>query len=142
MKRSSVFLVPLVSGCMLGEWRSQPAERPLTRAELSSREVSVTAADPDLASEVARAMVGEGFKVVGHPPYHEELEVSLNVEQAPQGLVAVATLRSDGFFVDEVQASGNIGQAAASVAKTLAGSQAMADFVRNNGVPQQSKLTQ
>jgi hypothetical protein len=141
-QRSLTLAFVLASGCAVGEWRSQPAERPLTRTELSSREVSVTAADPDLAGAVAQAMAGVGFKVVGHAPYHEELEVSLNVEQAPQGLVAVATVRSDGFFVDEAQASGNIGQAAAVVARTLAGSQAMADFVRNNGVPQQSKFTQ
>jgi hypothetical protein len=142
MKRQLfMIVVALTSGCMLGEWRSTPAERPLTRPELASRGVTVTSADKDLADQVAQAMAGQGFKVVTHPPYHEELELTLTVAQDSDGLVAVGILRSDDFFVDEVRAKGNVGEAAASVARTLAGSQAMADFVRNNGVPQQTKLT-
>ena len=130
----------LASGCALGEWRSTPAERPLSHHELASRDVTVTSADKDLANVVAQAMASEGFKVVTHPPYHEALELTLNVQRAPEGLVAVATLRSDDFFVDEVRARGTVGDAAAAVARTLAGSQAMADFVRNSGLPQHTNL--
>src|SRR5450432_2673757 len=141
MKRLAVILL-LACGCTIGEWRSSPADRPLTRQELASRDLTVTSRDKDLANLVAQAMASQGFKVVTHPPYHEELELTLNVERDPDGLIAVGTLRSDDFFVDEVRAKGNVGEAAASVARTLAGSQAMADFVRNNGVPQQAKFTE
>jgi hypothetical protein len=134
-------VVALASGCALGEWRSTPAERPLSHRELASWDVTVTSADKDLANVVAQAMASQGFKVVTHPPYHEELELTLKVQQAPEGLVAVATLRSDDFFVDEVRAKGTVGDAAAEVARTLAGSQAMADFVRNSGLPQQTNLS-
>ncbi|HEX4382048.1 MAG TPA: hypothetical protein VH083_03840 [Myxococcales bacterium] len=142
MKRWLALPMILVSGCMIGEWKSEPAERPLTPHEKESREVSISGADADLATAVAEAMVAEGFRVVSHAPYHEELEVEMEVVKAPEGLVAVATVRSDGFFVEEARAAGNVGQAAYALARTLSHSQAMADFVRNNGVPQQSKFTQ
>ena len=129
----------LACGCASGEWRSRPAEHPSSRTELGSRDVTVDAgADPDLSRAVAKAMSDAGFKVVSHPPYHKELELTVNVLQAPQGPIAVATLRSDGFFVDEVRAPGGGDGIAAALAQTLAGSQAMADFVRNNGLPQQA----
>jgi hypothetical protein len=142
MKRWLAFPLILVSGCMIGEWKSEPAERPLTPRERQSREVSVSGADADLAAAVAQALVAEGFHVVSHAPYHEELEVEMEVVKAPEGLVAVATVRSDGFFVEEARAAGDVGHAAYAVARTLANSHAMADFVRNNGIPQQSKFTQ
>jgi hypothetical protein len=72
--------------------------------------------------------------VVAHPPYHEELEVTVST----QGPVAIATLRSDGFFVDEERATGND---TAALARALARSSAMADFVRNGGLPQQSNFS-
>jgi hypothetical protein len=103
-------------------WPARPADKPATRAELASYEL--TAPDPELA----RAMAGEGFKVVDHAPYQGQLEVSLSHE----GDLAVATLRSDGFFVDEA-----LGTDVAGLAHTLAVSARVAEFIRNSGLPQQ-----
>jgi hypothetical protein len=129
----------LACGCASGEWRSKPAERPSSKMELGSRDVTVdSGANPDFSRAVAKAMSDAGFNVVSHAPYHKELELKVDLLQAPQGSVAVATLRSDGFFVDEVRAHGGGDEAAVALAKTLATSQAMADFVRNNGLPQQA----
>jgi len=44
----------------------------------------------------------------------------------------VATLRSDGWFVDEA-----VGTDLDALAETLALSQRVADFIRNSGLPQQ-----
>jgi hypothetical protein len=135
-------LVALTAGCALGEWRSTPAERPLSRHELASREVTVdTGDDPGLSQAVAQALVSEGFKVVSHAPYHEALELAVNVVHVSEGQVAVATLRSDGFFVDEARAPVQGSDTAAALARTLAVSQAMADFVRNSGLPQQTAFS-
>jgi hypothetical protein len=138
--RSTAVLILLGSGCMSGEWRSTSADRPLSRNELASRDVTISSPDRELANAVAKAMASEGFRVVTHAPYHTQLELEVSVQRATGGLVAVATLSSDGFFVDEARAGNDVYGAAAAVAKTLAGSQAMADFVRNNGVPQQNSF--
>jgi hypothetical protein len=158
-KRSTIVMVlALSAGCMSGQWLSTPAERPLSRNELASRQVTVDQGEnPRLSRSVAEALTTAGFNVVSHPPYHKELELSVAFLRGPDGPVAVATLRSDGFFVDEVRVGGGgdvrVGgrdevrragrdmDAAAVIARTLAGSQAMADFVRNNGLPQQSDCT-
>ena len=79
--------------------------------------------------------------MVAHPPYHEDLEVTLSVARKPEGAVALATLRSDGFFIEEAQAPLDGIDAADALARTLAGSQGMADFVRNSGTPQQNSLS-
>jgi hypothetical protein len=135
-------LVALTAGCASGEWRSTPAEPPLSRRELASRDVTVDSGDdPGLSQAVAQALVSEGFKVVSHAPYHEALELAVNVVHASGGQVAVATLRSDGFFVDEARAPIQGSDTAASLARTLAVSQAMADFVRNSGLPQQTAFS-
>ena len=130
------------AGCAAGQWRSQRADDPLTRSELSSRNVSVSdgSHDPALYTAFARALASEGFTVVAHPPYHDDLEVTLSVANRADGTVAIGTLRSDGFFIDEVQAPLD-GTAPAALARTLAVSQGMADFVRNSGTPQQRNLT-
>ncbi len=124
----------LVTACMAGQWRSKPAERPLSRSELASRNLTVADGEhhPGLCHAFSLALATEGFTVVAHPPYHEELEVTLSVARAAEAAVAVATLRSDGFFVDEARAplDGNDATAAA-LARTLAVSQGVADFVRN-----------
>jgi hypothetical protein len=132
--RIAIAAALLSAGCMTGQWRSTPAERPLTPAELASRSLTVTGADPDLCHTFAQALIDDGFKVVSHPPFHEELEVTV----ATEGPVAVATLRSDGFFVDEEHVTGND---TAALARALARSHAMADFVRNGGLPQQTSFS-
>ncbi|HEY5677974.1 MAG TPA: hypothetical protein VIR81_14370, partial [Myxococcales bacterium] len=63
-----------------------------------------------------------------HPPYHRELEVTLTRE----GEQLVATLRSDGFFVDEA-----LGPSPEVIARTLAVSARVAEFIRNSGLPVQ-----
>ena len=133
-----------LGGCAAGQWRSRLADNPLTRSELSSRNLSVADATHDsmLHAAFVRALAREGFTIAAHPPYHEDLEVTLNVVRAPEGVVAVATLRSDGFFIDEACAALDGADAAlATLAKTLALSQGTADFVRNSGTPQQKGLS-
>ncbi len=54
----------------------------------------------------------------------------------------MATLRSDGFFIDETHAPFDGTDAAvATLARTLAVSQGTADFVRNSGTPQQKSFS-
>ncbi|MCA1825861.1 MAG: hypothetical protein ABR567_01060 [Myxococcales bacterium] len=111
-------LLLLLAGCAIGQWESVPAEKPATVAELAAWPLSVR--DPALAADFERA----GFKVVDRPPYKGELELRV------QG--GVYTLRSDGFFVDEVSG--------ADAAVRLAHSRRVAEFVRNSGLPQQRML--
>jgi hypothetical protein len=104
-------------------WPARPAEHPATRAELASYELTVRG-----PPQFAAAMAEQGFHVVDHPPYNRQLEVTLERE----GNALVATLRSDGWFVDEALAA-NIYDAAS----TLAVSARVAEFIRNSGLPQQ-----
>lgn len=78
--------------------------------------------------ELSQALAAQGFRVVEHEPYKGDLLLEL----APDG---VATLRSDGFFVDE--ATGGDFQA---IARQLAVSQRVADFIRNSGLPPQRQV--
>jgi len=136
-------LVALLAGCAAGHWRSRSANKPLTRSELSSRNLSVAdRAHPALHAAFVRALASEGFTVVAHPPYHEDLEVTLTIARTPEGVIAMATLRSDGFFIDEAHAPFDGTDAAiATLAKTLAVSQGMAEFVRNSGTPEQKSFS-
>jgi hypothetical protein len=142
--RSRVFVLAALAACA-GEWHSTPAEQPLSRRELSSYDVTVAYVESDdaaLAQSLSKAMIADGFRVVGHKPYHEQLQVTLTTERSQSGPVAIATLRSDGFFVDEARAPERGGEATAErLARTLATSQEMADFVRNSGLPQQTKAS-
>jgi len=106
----------------------RPAEQPATRAELAAYELTVVAKAPAERADFARELSSLGFDVVDHPPYRLQLEVTLTREDS----TLVATLRSDGFFVDEA-----VGADLASLAKTLSVSQRVADFIRNSGLPQQ-----
>jgi hypothetical protein len=135
-----VFCIALSAACATA-YHSAPADRPSTRAELNGWELTVNneGTDERLAGSFAQALVDQGFQVVTHPAYQGELEVTLTTEHSDHGPVAVATLRSDGFFVDEARAPLDRGDAAAAwLAKTLAISQETADFVRNSGLPQQN----
>jgi hypothetical protein len=144
MQRLQIVFAALVTACAAGQWRSQPADRPLSLSELASRDLTVAgdARQPGLARAFSEALAREGFHVVAHPPAHEQLEVTLSLAQTADATVAVATLRSDGFFVDEARAPfDGDGATAATLARTLAVSQNMGDFVRNSGTPQQEGLT-
>lgn len=126
-----------------GHYRASLAEQPLTHRELASRRITVSDAGgaPGFADALSQALAGEGFNVVDHEPYHGDLEVTVSTKRTRRGPVAIATLRSDGFFVDEARAPVPEGDAAAAwLAKTLAISQGMTDFVRNGGTPQQSNF--
>jgi hypothetical protein len=137
-------LAALLAGCAVGHWRSRSADKPLTRSELSSRNLSVAdrAHDPALHAAFVRALASEGFTVVAHPPYHEDLEVTLSIARTSEGVVATATLRSDGFFIDEAHVPVDGDDAAlATLARTLAVSQGTAEFVRNSGTPEQKSFS-
>jgi hypothetical protein len=130
-------LVALLAGCATGEYSSQAARSPLSKTELAAYDVSVLGSDSALSEEFAHALADRGFKVVAHAPYHEELEVIVSTEKTAQGPVAVATMRSDGFFVDEVRAPEDGPHASVQLAEELAASRSMAWYVRNSGTPQQ-----
>jgi hypothetical protein len=104
--------------CATGNWQSPIAEHPATREELAS--VKVTVDGPPELTEALRRL---GFPVVEHPPYHQDLMLRY--------ADGVATLRSDGFFVDEVRGDPQ------SVAEQLARSARVAEFIRNSGMPDQ-----
>ena len=133
----------LLATACAGHWHSQIADKPLTHGELSSRALSIAddAHDPALYTAFARALAKEGFTVVERPPYHEDLEVTLSIARKPAGAVALATLRSDGFFIEEAQAPLDGADAAEALASTLAVAQGTADFFRNSGTPQQKGLS-
>lgn len=115
MKR--LFLIGLAS-CAIGQWESVPADRPATRTELAAWPLSVS--DPALVARFEQA----GFRVVTRPPYKGELRLSVE-----NGMY---TLRSDGFFVDQVSGP--------DAATLLARSERVAWFVRNSGLPQQRQM--
>jgi hypothetical protein len=50
------------------------------------------------------------------------------------GAIALATLRSDGFFVDQVRGD------PAAIAEALAASSRVAEFVRNSGTVEQRQM--
>jgi hypothetical protein len=96
----------------------------LTRSSLAAR-------TPDERAVFARALAAKGFNVVDHDPYKGMLEVFLTHE----GENLVATLRSDGWFVDEA-----VGKDVDTLAAILVVSQRLTDFIRNSGLPQQRMI--
>ena len=123
------FALLFACGCaMPAHWPARPAEHPATRRELAAYELTVVAPTAGQRAAFARALADLGFDVVDHPPYRLQLEVTLTHE----GPTLVATLRSDGFFVDEA-----VGAEVEGLAKTLAVSERVAEFIRNSGLPQQ-----
>ena len=96
--------------------------------ELEFYELTVRAGSPEERAVFARALAAKGFNVVDHDPRKGHLEVTLTHEADS----LVATLRSDGWFVDEA-----VGKDVDALASTLAVSQRVADFIRNSGLPQQ-----
>ena len=124
----SIALAALTACAMPRHLPPRPAEDPPTRRELAAYELTVQAPSPGQRAAFAGALSALGFDVVDHPPYRLQLEVTLTHEDSS----LVATLRSDGFFVDEA-----VGGDVESLAKTLSLSQRVADFIRNSGLPQQ-----
>jgi hypothetical protein len=117
-------LAALLLGCHPPKhWPPRPAGHPATLAELAAYELTVRG-----PPELARALSDLGFRVVDHPPHHLQLEVTLTRE----GDQLVATLRSDDWFVDEA-----LGSSPEALARTLAVSARVAEFIRNSGLPQQ-----
>jgi len=121
-------LVACLACAPQGHWPPRPAEHPPTRAELAFYELTVKVPDPSERTAFARALAARGFNVVDHEPYKGQLEAVLTHEDH----ALVATLRSDGWFVDEA-----VGTDLDALAETLAVSQRVADFIRNSGLPQQ-----
>lgn len=121
MRRIALLL--LACACAGGRWESKPAEHPATRAELAVYPVSV--ASPALRE----AMAAAGFVAVAREPWSFELELSWDGE--------VATLRSGGFFVDEVR-----GASPGAIARALAVSDRVAWFIRNSGTVEQRAVDQ
>jgi hypothetical protein len=131
MKRVAIVLIAALACARQAHWPPKPADHPPTREELAFYELTVRADDPAERGAFARALAARGFNVVDHPPRKGHLEVTLTHE----GDTLVATLRSDGFFVDEA-----LGSSFDQIARTLAVSQRVADFIRNSGLPQQRMI--
>jgi hypothetical protein len=153
----------LALGCTRGRWRSLPADHPLTRSEVGAWNVTVAdrieASDPELAAlgralrdALADAMRRRGFKVVDHPPYHRDLEVTVHLERdsGGPGVFAAAHLRSDGFYVADAEEretvqdlhdATRLRELADALADSLAKSDGLAFFVRNSGVAAQVPVT-
>jgi hypothetical protein len=131
MKRVLPLLVAIIACAPGGHWPARPAEHPPTPAELAFYELTVKAANPGDRAAFAQALAARGFTVVNHEPYNRQLEVTLTHEDS----TLVATLRSDGWFVDEA-----IGPDVQALSGTLAVSQRVADFIRNSGLPQQHQV--
>jgi hypothetical protein len=109
----------LAVACAPQRWAPRPAEHPPTWAELQVYALTVHG-----PPALAQALAAKGFRVVSHEPYKGDLLLEWSAD-------GVATLRSDGFFVDE--AAGDFD----GIARELAVSQRVADFIRNSGLPQQ-----
>jgi hypothetical protein len=127
MKRVLIAL-SLLACAPQGHWPPRRAEHPPTAVELAVYELTVRASSPGERDDFARALAAKGFEVVEHDPRIGHLEVTLTHEADS----LVATLRSDGWFVDEA-----VGKDVDALAATLAVSERVTDFIRNSGLPQQ-----
>ena len=105
--------------CAIGQWESVPAEHPPTAYELALLRVTVLG-----PPELAEAMAREGFQVVHHPAYKEDLELKYRG--------GVATLRSDGFFVDQIR-----GDDLDQIAHRFARAKRVKDFIVMSGTVEQ-----
>jgi len=128
MRRALLVLTTAIACAPPAHWPPRPASKPPTPAELAVYEVTVRAPDEAERAAFAQVLAARGFKVVDHDPYRGHLELFLTHESP----ALVATLRSDGWFVDEA-----VGTTYEDLANTLAVSQRLTDFIRNSGLPQQ-----
>jgi hypothetical protein len=120
--RPRLLLLSFAFACAAGEWESVPAEHPASRRELSFLRVTVVGPEA-----LAQAMARQGFEVVSHPAYREDLTL-----RYADGL---AVLRSEGYFVDQVR-----GDDYEQIAERLARSRRVAEFVRNSGTVEQRSV--
>lgn len=114
-----VVLLALSLSCAVGQWKSAPAERPASRAELAALRITVVG-----PPELADAFAAQGFNVVAHPPLHADL-----LARFESGML---TVTSDGYFVDQLR-----GDDPRQLAEAIARSDRMAWFVRNSGTVEQ-----
>jgi hypothetical protein len=117
-----LLLIISACACAVGHWESVPAEHPASQRELSFLRVTVIG-----PRELADAMARAGFQVVEHRAWKEDLE--LRYENG------VATLRSEGYFVDEIR-----GDDVERIAQRFARSKRVADFVRMSGTVEQRSV--
>jgi hypothetical protein len=130
MKRICLLLA-ILACARQAHWPPRPAKDPPTSKELAFYELTVKAADPEERNAFAESLSSRGFTVVEHEPYKGQLDVTLTEEHE----TLVATLRSDGWFVDEA-----LGPDVDALTETLAVSQRVTDFIRNSGLPQQHPI--
>src|SRR5450432_3933548 len=114
-----LLLFALSCACAAGQWESVPADRPASPRELSFLRVTVIG-----PPALAEAMTQQGFAVVSHKPFDGDLQLTF--------ANGVATLRSDGYFIDELH-----GDDPQKLAEQLAHSSRVAAFVRNSGTVEQ-----
>ena len=124
-------LLAILACARQAHWPPRAAKDPPTPKELAFYELTVKAADPEERDAFASSLSTRGFNVVEHEPYKGQLDVTLTQEHE----TLVATLRSDGYFVDEA-----LGPDVDALTETLAVSQRVADFIRNSGLPQQHPI--
>jgi hypothetical protein len=117
MKRA-VFLA-LSFSCAVGQWRSSPADHPVSHAELAALRMTVVG-----PPELADAFAAQGFVIVPHPPFHGDL-----LARYDGGILKVT---SDGYFVDQLR-----GDDPQKLAEQLARGDRLAWFVRNSGTVEQ-----
>jgi hypothetical protein len=114
-----LILLALSCACAAGQWESAPADRPASPRELSFLRVTVIG-----PPALAEALTQQGFAVVSHRPFDGDLELVF--------ANGVATLRSDGYFIDELH-----GDDPVKLAAQLARSARVAAFVRDSGTVEQ-----
>jgi hypothetical protein len=127
MKRA-VWMAAALACASPGHWPPRPAEHPATRMELEFYDMAVHADDPGERAAFAQELTARHFRVVPGESRRGHWDVYLTHE----GDQLVATLRSDGFFVDEA-----VGPEVGSLAGTLARSARVKEFCQNSGLPQQ-----
>jgi hypothetical protein len=116
-------LLSLLAVSCANQWQSRPADRPLSLEERAAYDITVT------DSTLAAALSAAGFRVVKRPTHTVELEAIVSMAGGQE----VVTLRSDGFFIDEVRApAGDVD----ALVRAVASSQALKTFVHNSGTPQ------
>jgi hypothetical protein len=119
MRLPAIVLMGFFGACAGGRWESVQAQHPATPGELAACHVTVVG-----PQALAEAMAARGFTVVAHSAFRADLE--LRIEGG------IATLSSEGYFVDEVA-----GDDPQEIAARLARSERVAEFVRNSGTVEQ-----
>ena len=133
MRKRLLPLVVAIACARNAYWPSKPAEHPATLAELQIYELSVYGPTPAERDEFAKALAARGFHVVDHDPIvRRQLAITLAHDRG----TLVATMRSDGFWVDDA-----LGSSPEELAGILARSERIAWFIRNSGLPQQHDIT-